>query len=228
MATSSADEMLATIVVDTRASDYYLEVIQPKEPVMQQSLLLDSLTVGRGDGCDLKLNQQTVSREHGRIERVADRFRIRNLSSSNPIRVDGKNVDEAWLRPGSRVSLGDVVLVFRSVHESEAQPGFVTTFRNGWKALREGASLVAERSSLTKHIAELERRLELSDEQVGRAILSADEAASPQSAVHARGQILAERNVLSELTAEADQLRAELEEARSRVEHARSESKPSV
>ncbi len=71
------------------------------------------LLIGRGEECDIALNDTSVSRVHADIERDdSGRYKIGDLGSSNGVRVNGMEVQSTTLYSGDIVELGDVELQF--------------------------------------------------------------------------------------------------------------------
>ncbi len=69
--------------------------------------------LGRGEECDIALNDTSVSRVHADIERDdSGRYRIGDQHSSNGVRVNGMEVQSTTLYSGDIVELGDVHLQF--------------------------------------------------------------------------------------------------------------------
>lgn len=65
------------------------------------------LTIGRDDSNDIVLDYPTVSRYHAQIERVGQRYRVRDLRSSNGTFVNDQRVEEdAWLQAEDTVRIG--------------------------------------------------------------------------------------------------------------------------
>ena len=75
--------------------------------------------LGRDDGNDLKLLDETSSRRHAKVEHLDGRFFLFDLGSNNGSLVNGEKVRERLLRDGDQVQLGKTVLVF----EDDAQRG---------------------------------------------------------------------------------------------------------
>ena len=74
-------------------------------------LLTEALTIGRAEGCELKLADQQVSRQHTRIERRQDEFWIIDLGSSNGTFVNDSRITETIrLEPGDKIQIGDTTL----------------------------------------------------------------------------------------------------------------------
>jgi two-component system response regulator AtoC len=78
-----------------------------------QEVLLPAgqVVVGRGDGCDIRLDDMTVSPRHLVLE-VGEKVLLRDLGSLNGTVVDGVPAVEASLVDGNRVQLGETTLVF--------------------------------------------------------------------------------------------------------------------
>lgn len=68
------------------------------------------MVVGRGDGCDLKLDDASTSRRHLEFIVGFHGVRVRDLGSSTGTRVKGDKVDEAPLAHRDEVQLGTTVL----------------------------------------------------------------------------------------------------------------------
>ncbi len=73
------------------------------------SLLLDKpvLLVGRHDECDIQLNSRKVSRKHCVIAQVGESLVVRDLGSTNGIRVNGVRVADGSLRTGDELTIGN-------------------------------------------------------------------------------------------------------------------------
>jgi pSer/pThr/pTyr-binding forkhead associated (FHA) protein len=67
----------------------------------------DEVVVGRGRSCDVMFGGPAVSRRHARFSRLRGVWRITDLGSTNGTFVDGVQVEQAPVRPGTRVRLGD-------------------------------------------------------------------------------------------------------------------------
>lgn len=69
--------------------------------------------VGRSPDCAIQLRDPTVSRQHVRIERRGDTFRIIDLGGRNPILIDGSPTPSGDLTPGQTLSIGLTRLVLQ-------------------------------------------------------------------------------------------------------------------
>lgn len=70
------------------------------------------VTIGRDTGCDIFLNNMTVSRQHAIIQLQGDKIVVRDNQSLNGTWVNGKIVDEAELADGSLLQIGTFSMRF--------------------------------------------------------------------------------------------------------------------
>ncbi len=66
--------------------------------------------IGRAKGCNIRLQHQSVSRQHAMLVNDGGKLLIRDLVSTNGTFVDGKWVRSAKLRVGTLLRLGQVML----------------------------------------------------------------------------------------------------------------------
>lgn len=78
----------------------------------QRVTLSDSAIIGRMPGCDVQLDDPSVSRRHARISKDPRGWLIEDLGSTNGITVDGTSVDREYLTGGERLELGNVRMRF--------------------------------------------------------------------------------------------------------------------
>jgi len=81
----------------------------PPGPRSTVSLIV---VIGRADGCDLRLEDPTVSNHHARLSWSGGRIVVEDLNSANGLFVGGRRVARALVRPGDDVRLGDVQLAW--------------------------------------------------------------------------------------------------------------------
>ena len=68
------------------------------------------LMIGRHHGCDVVLDEPSVSRHHARLVFRDDTWIVQDLASTNGTIVNGRRVGRCELRPGDSVVLGDTCL----------------------------------------------------------------------------------------------------------------------
>src|SRR5947209_695882 len=73
------------------------------------SILLDKpiLLLGRDLECDIRLDSRKISRRHCCIAQVGERLVIRDLGSTNGVRINGVRVIEGQLKPGDELTIGN-------------------------------------------------------------------------------------------------------------------------
>lgn len=75
---------------------------------MQKPIII----IGRDKGCDLILNEQTVSSKHAEVKFTGSSFEIRDLNSTNKVIINGSIQDNSTLSNADIIGLGHVVLTF--------------------------------------------------------------------------------------------------------------------
>ena len=73
------------------------------------SILLDKpiLLFGRHADCDVQLNSKKVSRRHCCVAQVGENLVIRDLGSTNGVKINGERVVEGILTPGDELVIGN-------------------------------------------------------------------------------------------------------------------------
>ena len=77
----------------------------------------DHVIRGREVKCAIMLNDNSVSRQHSSITRLAEGYLLRDLGSSNGTYVNGQRIQEYLLCDGDRVSIGDIEFWFEAPAE---------------------------------------------------------------------------------------------------------------
>ena len=77
--------------------------------------------VGRSQEADLSIAHRSVSRQHCRIWRDGDDYRIRDLGATNRTRLNDAAIEEAILADGDHVVVGESILKFISRNSVEAR-----------------------------------------------------------------------------------------------------------
>jgi predicted component of type VI protein secretion system len=72
-------------------------------------LLLDKpiLLLGRHQECDVQLNSRKISRRHCCIAQIDNQLVVRDLGSTNGIRINGVRVVEGYLKAGDQLTVGN-------------------------------------------------------------------------------------------------------------------------
>ncbi|TDR39154.1 type III secretion system (T3SS) inner membrane Yop/YscD-like protein [Tahibacter aquaticus] len=100
------------------------------------------LTIGRGNECDLSLDEPEMSRKHAMIENNGDGIYLRDLGSSNGTFVNGVQVRDAVLHPGDQIAfdrnrflLEAPGLPLRGELVEERSPGFAPAITQTMQAV---------------------------------------------------------------------------------------------
>ena len=79
------------------------------------------LLFGRIDECDVVLNSKKISRRHCCLAQVQDYLLIRDLGSTNGVRINGTRVTQGKLVLGDELTVGDYL--FRVVSGAGGRAG---------------------------------------------------------------------------------------------------------
>ena len=77
------------------------------------------IVVGRDPKCDTRLNSLRVSRHHCCMARENDQVVVRDLGSTNGIRINGMRVETGSLRPGDELSIAHIRYRLEGEEDSE-------------------------------------------------------------------------------------------------------------
>ncbi len=89
--------------------------------VRRMDLSGQRVTVGKGPGNDIVLDDARVSRLHGSLEKFAEGWCVSDLGSSNGTFVNGERIWGAHrLRHGDEIRVGQTRLLFRSTDDAVA------------------------------------------------------------------------------------------------------------
>ncbi|QDB78911.1 FHA domain-containing protein [Georgenia wutianyii] len=100
-----------------------LTVLDGPDAGMEVALPEGTSVIGRGKGCDVRLSDPTVSKEHARLA-VTDIIELVDLRSANGLLMGDGLVQRAALLPEDTVTLGDTTIrVVRIAASRHAAPG---------------------------------------------------------------------------------------------------------
>ena len=143
----------------------------------------DHFVIGRGPNCQVTLDDDTISREHLRIDMGADgRFRVRDLGSRNKTYVNGELIAETLLTAGDIIRVGDRVVEFvdDSTLQERIELDFIVPDRAeppdcDWVKLKQPLSLtlpqVEQLTLLWSNQSIMARPEDIADAALGQIIL---------------------------------------------------------
>jgi pSer/pThr/pTyr-binding forkhead associated (FHA) protein len=91
----------------------FLRHSAPGSPPRVISLTKEVVVIGRGQDCDLVLEDNNSSRRHCLIRKWAGHYKLEDLQSKNGTFVNGMKVSSAQLGDGDLIAVGDQMLVFK-------------------------------------------------------------------------------------------------------------------
>ena len=124
-----------------------LVVVEGKQPGERFPLTREHTTIGRGDGCEVRLDSQVVSAKHARLVRTENGFSIEDLRSTNGVTVNGRRLGSDELQPlghGDSIAISDHVLLYVE-RGSFSDPGGLSTIHvDPDRAQKQADELLAE------------------------------------------------------------------------------------
>lgn len=132
------------------------------------SILLDKpiLLLGRHGECDVQLNSRKVSRRHCCVAQVHDYLVVRDLGSTNGVRINGNRVIEGKLSSGDELTIGN--FRYQVYLEAPSSDGHSGTTPSPGPARRPGAPTTDE-----ARLEEAEEPVPLDDRTAGDHVLPA-------------------------------------------------------
>lgn len=112
--TSRAQLGAGSIFLSAAGGPPRLVVLTGTEPGRRYALVSDEVVIGRGDGCDVQIDDTKVSRKHARVMRIDGEWSLEDLGSRNGTMLNGKLVETPTpLSVGDRIQLsGETLLLF--------------------------------------------------------------------------------------------------------------------
>lgn len=97
-----------------------LKVLEGPDRGQEFSLVSGSNVVGRGRGCEVRLTDLMVSRQHVRIN-VTDHVELIDLGSANGVLINDKPAEREVVQPSDRITVGDTAFSIRMVQSAAVQ-----------------------------------------------------------------------------------------------------------
>jgi adenylate cyclase len=98
--------------------EYKLEYLDDDEPKVFY-LTKDAVIIGKLPENDIELRDNTVSRQHCRLQRSGKGFRLSDMNSTNGCYVNGRRVQSKALEVGDKITIGRTILSFQAMGKGE-------------------------------------------------------------------------------------------------------------
>lgn len=111
-------------LLSTATREACLVHIYPSGPTMGCRYPLSDriLMIGRGDDCDIRLTDHSVSRKHAQIESATDGYYVSDQHSTNGTFVNDKQLDSPWLlQDGDYLRVGNCLYRYLAGGNIEAE-----------------------------------------------------------------------------------------------------------
>jgi adenylate cyclase len=82
----------------------------------------DAIHIGRSSSGDIVLDDRRVSRQHARIERIGEEFRVVDLGSGNGTLLNGRKIKSEPLMTGDVVQIGRTPLTVMRLRSGAPSP----------------------------------------------------------------------------------------------------------
>jgi adenylate cyclase len=79
----------------------------------------DSVVIGKLPDNDIELRDNTVSRQHCRLQRSGKGFKLSDMNSTNGCYVNGRRVQSKALEVGDKITIGRTILTYLAVGKGE-------------------------------------------------------------------------------------------------------------
>ena len=83
-------------------------------------LVRNITTIGSSSVNDMVLNSEEVAPKHARISRIGGRWQLQNLSMQEFTMLNGRRIEQRFLRDGDEITIGDAVCRFNLVRTQPA------------------------------------------------------------------------------------------------------------
>jgi hypothetical protein len=83
-------------------------------------LVRNITTIGSSSVNDMVLNSEEVASKHARISRIGGRWQLQNLSMQEFTMLNGRRIEQRFLRDGDEITIGDAVCRFKLVRTQPA------------------------------------------------------------------------------------------------------------
>ncbi len=89
-----------------------LEILEGPDAGRKYEIEGGRLIIGRGDECDIRLNQGSISRQHAVLDYIGGTWYVEDLGSQNGVFIEGEKVERAPLTAAMNVQFGTIMAAF--------------------------------------------------------------------------------------------------------------------
>ncbi|MCR4317659.1 MAG: FHA domain-containing protein [Planctomycetes bacterium] len=112
-----------------RREDLFVEVL---DGIRDRFISIDDatkvITVGRGEGNDIQIDEVKSSRNHCKLEKMGDEFVLVDLKSTNGTCVNGERVSQQALNWGDEITIGKTKIIVGNKKTAEDEECIPTSF----------------------------------------------------------------------------------------------------
>ncbi|MBT3288459.1 MAG: FHA domain-containing protein [Victivallales bacterium] len=89
-----------------------LEILEGPDAGRKYEVEGGRLIIGRGDECDIRLNQGSISRQHAVLDYINGSWYVEDLGSQNGVFIEGEKVDRAEVPASINIQFGTIMTAF--------------------------------------------------------------------------------------------------------------------
>ncbi len=119
--TTENTEIVGSPRVEERQGGACLVIIHGDQLGRRVDLGDQPLTIGRSSQSGFQIPQPSVSRQHSCIWREGKTYRLRDLCSTNKTHINGNPTDDAILKDGDHITVGNTIFKFVGHNNVEAK-----------------------------------------------------------------------------------------------------------
>jgi hypothetical protein len=101
---------------DGESTSRLLVLLDAEQPV-KYALYKNVMTIGRGDGADIKINSDFISRVHARLVATPAGVVVEDIGSKNGVKVNARHTERTTLRHGDVLGLGRLRFAYLETRE---------------------------------------------------------------------------------------------------------------
>ena len=94
-----------------------LEILEGPDAGRKYEIDAGRLIIGRGDECDIRLNQGSISRQHAALDFIDGLWYIEDLGSQNGVYIDEDRVREEPIQGETRIRFGTIMALFDPAYD---------------------------------------------------------------------------------------------------------------